>query len=393
MTAAPPEASRDRRLGVIAGVGIAISLVAGAARLVHLLPAQASTGVILIGLVIALRVALVYAGRSASSPARARTMRTVSSAGLALSAVTLLASLPHLTRHGGLGTFCSDTVGQLWALGALTIAAGPVRTIGWRGLVGAGLAGFLAVPGLSRLVARPLVSHFGTTSLPVVAGLVPVSEELFKALPVLLIVAFAVRRRDLRPAALDLVLVGAWSGAGFTLFEDASGGHGGAQFGSFPPFSWLLPSGAKESLWDSSYLSSGHQAHSALIALGIAVVVLYHGRIRWPWLWFALSVGAALGDHILNNAVSTGQLSRSEATPWLDLTLDGRLSDLLLLAGVGYLFVREGRSTGGLRPNASWLRLSAEEAARRGRLLALAQCGAQAQPSVQPSVQPSGASS
>jgi len=365
----------DRRLARIASVGIAISLAAGAARLLHVLPSGAAAAIVLVGVVIGLRVALIYASRSATSATRAKTMTMVANVGLAVSAVTVVAALPHLTKQGGAGHFFSDAFGQLWTLGVLTIAAGPVRTIGWRGMVGAGLTGFLAVTGLSRLVGRPLVNHFGATSLPIVAGVVPVTEELFKLLPVLLVVLLAIRRTDTRPSVLDLVLLGAWSGAGFTLFEDASLGRGGAQFGSFPPFSWLSPGGAHATVWGSGYLSVGHLVHTALIALGLGMWMLYRHRIRFAWAWLLIPIGAALADHMLNNAMATGRLSHGTADPFLVLTVWGHLSLLLLLAGVGYLFVREGRSVGSLKPAKSWVQLTPAVAAQRGKALAAAQVG------------------
>ena len=289
--------------------------------------------------------------------------------------MTVIAALPHLRKQGGAGHFFSDAFGQLWILGVLTIAAGPVRTIGWRGMVGAGLTGFLAVTGLSGLVGRPLVDHFGATSLPIVAGVVPVTEELFKLLPVLLVVLLAIRRTDTRPSVLDLVLLGAWSGAGFTLFEDASLGRGGAQFGSFPPFSWLSPGGVHATVWGSGYLSVGHLVHTALIALGLGMWMLYRHRIRFAWAWLLVPIGAALADHMLNNAMATGRLSHGTADPFLVLTVWGHLSLLLLLAGVGYLFVREGRSVASLKPAKSWVQLTPAVAAQRGKALAAAQVG------------------
>ena len=363
----------DRRLARIAAVGIAISLAAGAARLLHILPSSAAAAIVLIGVVIGLRIALIYASRSATSASRAKTMLMVSNIGLAVSAVTVVAALPHLTKQAGAGHFFSDAFGQLWTIAVLTIAAGPVRTIGWRGLVGAGLTGFLAVTGLSRLIDRPLVSHFGVTSLFAVAGVVPITEELFKLLPVLLVVLIAIRRTDTRPSVLDLVLIGAWSGAGFTLFEDASLGRGGAQFGSFPPFSWLSPGGVHAKVWGSSYLSVGHLVHTALIALGLGMWMLYRHRIRFAWAWLLVPIGVSLADHMLNNGIATGHVSHGVADPFLVLTLWGHLSLLVLLAGVGYLFVREGRSVGSLKPAKEWFQLTPEVAAQRGKRLAAAQ--------------------
>jgi RsiW-degrading membrane proteinase PrsW (M82 family) len=366
-------ATDDRRLTVVAGTGIAISVVAGAARLLHLLPAGGAAAIVLVGVAVGLRVALIYVSRSASSEARTRVVTIASTVGLALSAVAVLALLPHLTKNGGLSKFSADTFGQLWALAVLTIVAGPARTIGWRGLVGAGLAGFLVVTALARVVGRPIVNHFGGTSLPAVAGFVPLTEELFKQLPVALVVLIAIRRTRARPSALDLVLLGAWSGAGFALSEDASYGRGGAEFSSFTPLSWLVPSGTHATVFGSGYYSAGHLIHSALIALGIGVAVLYRDRLRFAWAWLVVAVAVSLGEHALANAISSGGLTHSQADPYLALTVRGHLSLVLLLGGSLFLAMREARTTGDRRPSIGWLRLEPDDAARRAGLLAAAQ--------------------
>lgn len=369
----PAPVAGDRRLAIVAGSGVAISVAACAARLVHLLPAGGAAAIVLLGVAVGSRVALIYVSRSASSVARARIVTIGSTVGLALSAVVVLALLPHLTKHGGLSKFSADTFGQLWALAVLTIVAGPARTIGWRGLVGAGLTGFLAVTALARVVGRPIVNHLGVASLTAVAGFVPLTEELFKLLPVLLVVLIAVRRTHARPSALDLMLLGAWSGAGFALSEDASYGRGGAGFSSFPPLSWLVPSGTHATVFASGYYSAGHLIHSALIALGIGVAALYRHRMRFARAWLVIAVAVALGEHALANAIASGGLTHAKADPYLALTLRGHLSLMLLLVGAVFLAVWEGRATGNRRPAVEWLRLRPDDAARRSRQLAAAQ--------------------
>ncbi len=115
--------------------------------------------------------------------------------------------------------------------------------------------------------------------------------------------------------------------------------------------------------------------HTALIALGLGMWMLYRHRIRFAWAWLLIPIGAALADHMLNNAMATGRLSHGAADPFLVLTLWGHLSLLLLLVGVGYLFVREGRSVGSLKPAKSWVQLTPAAAAQRGKALAVAQVG------------------
>ena len=97
-----------------------------------------------------------------------------------------------------------DLVAQLWALAVLAVAAGSVRTLGWRTFVSAGMAGFLAMTALAVTVGRPVVTALGPSSLFAHAVWVPVTEELCKAIPVIFVVIVALRRTTVRPLALDL---------------------------------------------------------------------------------------------------------------------------------------------------------------------------------------------
>src|SRR3974390_1487156 len=90
--------ARDRRLAIVAAAGVTLALAALIARLANLLPAGVATVLVLIGATVGLRVAFRFAARSASAPSRARIVTLVSTVGLAISAVTALATLPHLTQ-------------------------------------------------------------------------------------------------------------------------------------------------------------------------------------------------------------------------------------------------------------------------------------------------------
>ena len=238
--------SNDRRLAIIAGAGATLSIAALLARMADKLPAGPATIIVLIGATIGLRVAFSYAAKSASAPSRARMLTLVSTAGLAISAVTMLATLPHLTKTGGIGTFVTDLVAELWALGILTVVSGQVRTLGWRPLLGALLTGFLAVPALAALLGRPVVTALGPSSLLAVAFWIPATEELCKAIPVAFVVFVALRRTAIRPSALDLMLLGAWTGAGFALYENATYGRGSFRLSVVPVISLLFPN---ETFW------------------------------------------------------------------------------------------------------------------------------------------------
>ena len=369
----------DRRVAVLAAVCVALSIVGVAMHALHVVPAPAAAGIVLAAVAVGLRIGLLWAIRAASSPQRARVLNVVSLVGLAVSTVTLIAVLPHVTRAAGLGRFTADLMAHAWTLGLLTAAAAPVRTLPWRAFVGAGLMGFLAVSSISRLVGRPVVSKLGDNSVLAVAGWAPFSEEVLKALPVVVVVLIAVRRTAVRPSALDLVLLGAWSGTGFALYENALFGRGGADWGAAPPFSLLVPSEISGQVDGVSMVVGGHLVYSALIGLGVAVGVLYRRRWRWAWLAAPVAAAVAYGEHAAVNAVSlaaaTGHVAAMARVASI-VSLGGWLSSLLLAGGLGLVASFEYRQATRAPVSLAWLRLPAAEGARRTQMLAGLQCPA-----------------
>jgi len=365
----------DIRLAVIAGTSVFISLGAFAAGITGNLPLGVSTVVVLVGVSIGLRVAWSYAATSASSPSRAGTTLMISNVGLAISAVALLAALPRLTQSAGVQTFLVDLLAQLWTIAVLTVVAGPVRTLGWRAFAGVALTGFLAITGLARFVGRPLIENLGASNLFAVALWVPVTEELVKLIPVAIVLALALRRTDARPSALDVMLVGAWTGAGFAVYENAALGRGSFSLWTNPALSLLVPSAGKGTAFWWPVVQTGHLVHTALIALAAAFAVLYGRRIRRAWIAAAVAIGAVLLEHCSQNAMAAGDLNETIAKATLVLTLGGWLSSTLLVAGVAYLMAFEWRIVGGAFRPVDWFRLQPAEALRRSALLARVQSG------------------
>src|SRR5664279_1988830 len=175
-----PTQTTDRTLALIAGASVAVSLSAVLARFAGVMPDGPSTLIVIVGAAIGLKVAFTYASRSASDATRTRVMKRVSTIGLAISVLTVIASLPRITKAGGVHVFLLDFFAQLWTLALLWIVAGPVRTIGWRAFVGAWLTGFLGLTALARLVGTPIVDKLGVSSLLGTALWVPITEELIK---------------------------------------------------------------------------------------------------------------------------------------------------------------------------------------------------------------------
>ncbi len=365
--------SNDRQLAIIAGAGATLSVAALMARVAGKIPAGPATVIVLIGATIGLRVAFSYAAKSASAPSRARVLTLVSTIGLAISALTMIGALPHLTKTGGFWMFLTDFVAELWALGILTVVAGQVRTLDWRPLAGALMTGFLAVPALATLLGRPVVEALGPSSVLAIGLWVPITEELCKAVPIAFVIFVALRRKAIRPSALDLMLLGAWTGAGFALYENATYGRGSFQLSTVPLISLIFPAETSGALFGPSMVHSGHIIFSALIGLGVGLALLYRNRFPRPGLLLLAVCFTAVFEHATNNILNMPGHD-TMFNPMAPLTLGGLLCTLLLIGGIGYVLYLERQSIGAVafRPK-EWLQIPVAESQRRGRLFAKAQ--------------------
>jgi hypothetical protein len=368
-----PAVSSDRTLAIVAGASVAVSVGAVLARLAGAMPEGPSTLVVLAGAVIGLKVALTYASRAASDAARTRVMNLVSTIALAISVLTVIASLPRITKLAGMHAFELDVAAQMWTLALLWIVAGSVRTIGWRAFVGAWLTGFLGLTALARLVGTPLVAKLGTSSIVATALWVPITEELFKLLPVTLVLVMALRRRSSRPSVLDIVLIAAFTGAGFNSYESATLGRGGFSLFANPLLSLFIPSLGKASVSGWTVVQSGHLVHTALLALGVAFALFYPKQFARRWIVPAAVIAAVLLEHCSQNAIATGHLYEIVGKLSIVLTLGGRLTTLMLIGGVAYVVLLEWRALGRQIVPETWFRLDPAEARRRSSSLAQAQ--------------------
>jgi RsiW-degrading membrane proteinase PrsW (M82 family) len=329
--------------------------------------------IVMLGMGIALKVTWIYVARSASSASRTRITTLLANTGLAISAITVIAALPRLTKSSGVGLLLIDLLAQLWTLAILSAVAAPVRTLGWRAFAGAFLVGFLGLTGLARLVGRPLVLMLGTSSILAVGIWVPLTEELCKMLPVVLVLVLALRSSDTRPSLLELVLLGACAAAGFALNENASYGRGGFSLLACPVISMIVPGTLKGMAYGSTIAQSGHLVHTALITLGVGFAVLYRRRLQRSWIVAVVAIAATLIEHCAQNSVTTGALNQVVGEFLLAVTLWGRLSTILLAAGIGWVASLEWHAVGTAFLRRDWLRLPSTELQRRGARLAMLQ--------------------
>ena len=371
-----PTHARADQVTVVAGAAcVAITLIGVVLSLVHLVPQGLATLVTLACLGIGLRLLLSWSGKTADPARRAKVMRLVSWAGLSAAGVTFVVTLPTLTAAGGLGTFVGDLFAHLWSLLVFTVVAGPVRTLTAGTFAGLWLTGLLAVPALATLVGTPLTAALGQGPLAV-AFLLPLSEELLKALPVVVLVLSVARRATVRPSAVDIMLAGMWVGTGYSLYENALFGRGAASLSEVPLLSALLPT-VNGQAGGFAMVSAGHMVWTGLIGLGLGVGVLYRRRHRLAWLAAPVAFLVCLAEHATVNSLV---LSADEDSPVAlagilrVLTLFGWLSPLLLVGGTVWVVLREWR--GATRSPLSvlgLLRLRPAESSRRAVALAARQ--------------------
>jgi hypothetical protein len=362
----------DLRLATIAAASVLISLVSFALGQAGLVASGISTIVVLVGMTIGLRVAWAYAAKSASSASRAKTMQLISNVGLGISGLSVLASLPRITQGAGIATFLIDVLAQMWTLAILSVAAGPVRTLGWRAFAGAALTGFLAITCLARFVGVPVIQSLGISNVLASAIWVPITEEIFKMIPVAIVLMLALRRTDSRPSALDVMLLGAFTGAGFALYENAALARGSFSLFTNPIVSLFVPSSGRGEAFYWPLAQTGHLVHTALIALAVAFYALYGRTVRRSWIVPLVAIASVLLEHCSQNAIVAGGLDEVVGKIALVLTLGGYLTMLLLIAGVAYVLWFEWRIVGGTF-DATWFSPGAVEMSRRSTRLARAQ--------------------
>jgi RsiW-degrading membrane proteinase PrsW (M82 family) len=371
---AQPSKRADRRLAAVACVSGLFSAFGFVAGFTELLPSGISTLIVLAGVSVGLRVMWSYAARSASTSGRARIMQMVSNVGLVISSLSIMVGLPRITRAAGVETFVVDVLAQLWTMAILTAVASHVRTLNWRVFTGAALTGFLAITSLARFVGVPVVESLGMQSGFATALWVPLTEELFKLIPVLVVLAVALRHSHVRPSAMDLTLLGAWTGAGFAMYENAILGRGHFSLTTAPLVSFILPSQGAGRAFGWPMVQTGHLCHTALISLGVALAFFYYRRDRRiKWTLPLVAILVVLLEHCSQNAMVVNSLNEAIAKIAIMLTLGGWLSSVLLIAGVGFALLLEWRILGGSFQPAALAKLTPAEAFRRSTLLARAQ--------------------
>jgi RsiW-degrading membrane proteinase PrsW (M82 family) len=250
-----------------------------------------------------------------------------------------------------------------------------VRTVGWRELLGVGLAGFLVVPVLARMVGVPVYSALGSSSLFAVAVWAPFTEEFLKAIPVLIFLLVAVRNLNSRPSAVDISLLGAWAGSAFALFENAQNGIDQVNWGVALPFTAIFPTISTSQALGFTVFAAGHTIWSAFVGAGLGFGVLYFRRFRFAWIAIPVTFLLAFIEHFQFNASTIQGAGGAAVLVKLlsQLSFGGLLSAIILVLGLGVLVWFERRGLHGRSKYVEGILLNPTVVAVRRHLFATAQ--------------------
>lgn len=255
----------------------------------------------------------------------------VAAAGLVVSLLVFLLSVQDLRQMGNtLSTITRHGWYGMWTVGWMMAVTFHVRTLRLRHVVRGWLTGFFTAVGLILIVVWMTEWLIPTGNLRT-AFIVPIVEEMGKALPLLWLAWMGLRGKIAEPSITDFVILGYAIGAGFGVHEDGlwvrsvSTGFGSSVWGVlFPTF-----------LWKSPFVIA-HAGWTAMVGLGIGLTWHFR-RLKVGWLLAAVPLALAILDHIAINY-------RGSAEGFLRaLTFDGHLPAWVLLAGFALAVVLDSR--------------------------------------------------
>ena len=343
---APTPPRNDRLLIALGIVSAALTVGLAVADALHLLPE--GIGVILVIAVALIGTRTVFSLRARSSSALSNpiVMNVVALVLLAAAVLTAGADIAVALQGHPIGNFFVDLLQHAWSLLILLVIAIPARTVGWKVIFGTVLTGLLAVTALAQFIDGFFVNSVTAYNQFAVAFVVPLTEELLKAVPIAIFAILAARNRESRPAALDFGLLGFACGMGFALIEDAAFGRVAGSWGSVPPLSVIFPSmHVTAGLVSQGEIVAGHAVWSGFIGLGIGFGVLYSRRWRFAWIAIPVTVALSVIEHAIGNA-------DLPPTALAILTINGSLVTILFLLGMIAAAIFEHRrfsSVGDLR--------------------------------------------
>ncbi len=211
---------------------------------------------------------------------------------------------------------------EVWFIVEILILTMFTRTVGWRRMLSAFMRGILIAGGLTALMYGLLMAM--DVESPWVIGF---GEELFKFLPVTLVVYVMYKKRKIMPNPSDWLILAVLAGAGFSMIEKALwegisfpftyGPHLGEIY-FFPDALGVYVSGK-----EFGYI--GHAAATGLVGMGVGLALWLKQKIKnnlgfiLPavlFIWVAVE-HALLNSYYANGSTALLKLGGGQITPWL----------------------------------------------------------------------------
>lgn len=225
--------------------------------------------------------------------AKADPLGAIGVVGLAVSLLCFVIEFRYLVSVGNEpGVLVRNMAYGVWTIGLLMLATLALRTLRIRHVVRYWLFGFF--PAIAAVLIVEAVIPVDDGNLRT-ALIVPILEELLKAVPLVVLMLLARAKRIAEPAITDFAVVGFAIGAGFGLHEDGlwerdiAGGFDSSFWGRlFPNF-----------LDDNPFVVA-HPGWTALIGLGLGFMWHFRHR-RAAWLIGLAPFLVAVADHMSIN--------------------------------------------------------------------------------------------
>lgn len=270
---------------------------------------------------------------AASVPRRELPIRWIGFAAAALLGIVFVIQLPFFFAWGSHFPL-SYAFNYGWTLVVLLLVTSWTRTVPLRLLAVAWFVGVYPVIGAMLLVGHPIAGLFGLENAVIPGFILPLTEELIKPIPILLLFWWVSRRGLWQLSATDGMLIGFMIGAGVAFHEDMMFGR---VFGSgptgWPPLSFAFPTVYSF----RGVVGAYHDIWLALIGLAIGAAFLLRHRTRLAWTLPAAAWVIVFTDHWTNNYgidPNAGEPFLAIATALRALLLGGALVPILLVVGL-----------------------------------------------------------
>jgi len=227
--------------------------------------------------------------------------RFVSKIALYVTIALFLIQLPQLV-NGRWAEVGLEAALQLFVMGWLLLLTFRTRTVSIRSVLSFWFVGFFAVIVLVFAFVVPVSYLFGEQSGFVKGFWVPIMEELLKALPLIVVLATALRRPQFQLAISDMLILGLAVGFGYAFHEDAlwgrigADGFGGSFWGVFFP-----------TFYYENLFTVAHAGWTALIGLALGWWYFFRHK-KFMWLIPAFVSGAVILDHMRLNYRGAGKI-------------------------------------------------------------------------------------